>query len=199
MATSFVSMYLYCCSLLFCLSNFCPQGFHKNKPAIEPRCPLCYESSSCCVLRLAKKVPNIKQVIEINACVDHTLFWFLFTFILSFGSTQLRQSKWHFYQSNHYLHKTRYGTFIKKIPGQRTKKFRCYQTLNWRRGMSQRFLRMSSFLGILLNVDVDCRFFLVHNSDNNRTSNKKSGFFFIRSQNYFYSNYELNGFQFSVQ
>ena len=43
--------------------------------------------------------------------------------------------------------------------------------------MSQRFLRMSSFLGILLNVDVDCRFFLVHNSDNNRTSNKKSGFF----------------------
>ena len=60
MATSFVSMYLYCCSLLFCLSNFCPQGFHKNKPAIEPRCPLCYESSSCCVLRLAKNVPNIK-------------------------------------------------------------------------------------------------------------------------------------------
>ena len=86
-------------------------------------------------------------------------------------------AKWYFYQSNHYLHKTRYGTFIKKIPGQRTKKFRCYQTLNWRRGMSQRFLRMSSFLGILLNVDVDCRFFLVHNSDNNRTSNKKSGFF----------------------
>ena len=181
MATSFVSMYLYCCSLLFCLSNFCPQGFYKNKPAIEPRCPLCYESSSCCVLRLAKNVPNIKQVIEINACVGHTLFWFLFTkitkfyhpgggkgqvlmghitpFILSFGSAQLRYSKWNFYQSNHYLHKTRYGTFIKKIPGQRTKKFRCYQTLNWRRGMSQRFLRMSSFLGILLNVDVDCRFF----------------------------------------
>ena len=52
--------------------------------------------------------------------------------------------------------------------------------------MSQRFLRMSSFLGILLNVDVDCRFFLVHNSDNNRTSNKKSGFFFYKKSKLFF-------------